>query len=163
LSRKRIGAGTPAGRDVAEVVRTLRRLFRGIHEYSKAIQKQAGLSGPQVWALTILKAHPGCSARELADRMFVHPSTVTGVVDRLVRKGAVSREVDRRDRRGVRLYVRPAGVRILRRSPPPIQVGLARALAGMSARRLSELRRSLLDLARKTETDRIRAPLFDLE
>jgi DNA-binding MarR family transcriptional regulator len=165
LSVKRVDGPRAASskRDVAEVVQTLRRLFRGLHEYSKAIQKTAGLSGPQVWALTLLEENPGCSARELAARMFVHPSTVTGVVERLVRKGAVSRVVDQRDRRSVRLYVRAAGKRVLKKSPPPIQVGLTKALAHMSARRLSELRRSLLELARETETNRISAPLFDVE
>jgi hypothetical protein len=56
----------PEEREIAEIVRTLRRLFRAIHEYSKAIQKKSGLSGPQVWALTILKSQAGLSARELA-------------------------------------------------------------------------------------------------
>ena len=154
----------PAGdREIAEIVQTLRRLFRAIHEYSKAIQKKSGLSGPQVWALTILKAQAGLSARELAARMFVHPSTVTGIINRLVRKGAITRTIDARDRRGVRLSATRSGGRILKTTPPPVQVGLSRALAALPPRRLRDLRTSLVRIAHETEADRIKAPFFDLE
>jgi MarR family transcriptional regulator, organic hydroperoxide resistance regulator len=149
--------------DVPETVRLLRRLFRAIHEYSKEIQARSGLSGPQLWALTILEGQPAMSAGELAARMFVHPSSVTGVVDRLVRKGAVSRKVDAGDRRGVRLSVTAAGRRILKKTPPPVQVGLTRALNALPPRRLRDLRRSLERIAVETEADRVKAPFFDLE
>src|SRR3990172_9440262 len=44
--------------EAAEVVNNLRRLFKAIQEHSKAILRKTGLSGPQVWALTILGAEP---------------------------------------------------------------------------------------------------------
>jgi MarR family transcriptional regulator, organic hydroperoxide resistance regulator len=153
----------PQEREIAEIVRTLRRLFRAIHEYSKAIQRKSGLSGPQVWALTILKTEGGLSARELAARMFIHPSTLTGIVSRLVRKGAITRTVDSMDRRGVRLSTTRLGGRILKTTPPPVQVGLTRALAALPPRRLRDLRTSLVRIARETEADRVNAPFFDLE
>ncbi len=149
--------------EVGEVVRLLRRLFRAIHEYSKAIHRRTGLSGPQVWALTLLAADPGLSATELARRMFVHPSTVTGIVKRLATRGAVSRSVDADDRRGVRLAVTGAGRRILARTPPPVQVGLTRALGALSLPRLRALKASLTQIAQATEADRIDAPFFDFE
>jgi len=153
---------TAAEVDAGEVVQTLRRLFKAIHEYSKAILKKTGLSGPQVWALTILEEHPGMSAGELATRMFIHPSTVTGIVSRLERKGAIHRAVDSRDKRGVRLSATAGGRRILKTTPPPVQVGLARALASLPSRRLRELRRSLEKIARETEADRLSAPFFEV-
>jgi DNA-binding MarR family transcriptional regulator len=162
LSTKHNGGLGPS-EDVPEIVRLLRRLFRAIHEYSKAIQATSGLSGPQLWALTILAAQPELSASGLAECMFVHPSTVTGVVDRLVRRGAVRRIVNARDRRGVRLSVTAGGRRVLKKTPPPVQVGLTRALSAMPPRRLRELRRSLERIALETETHRVKAPFFDLE
>jgi MarR family transcriptional regulator, organic hydroperoxide resistance regulator len=149
--------------EVAEVLKLLRRLFRAIHVYSKAIQAKAGLSGPQVWALTILESDPGLSARDLAAKMFVHPSTLTGIVERLVHKRAVERVVNRKDRRGVRLSVSPTGRRVLKTTPPPVQVGLTRALGSLPARRLRELRRSLERIAGETEVQRVRATSFDVE
>jgi DNA-binding MarR family transcriptional regulator len=95
--------------------------------------------------------------------MFIHPSTVTGIVNRLVRKGAITRTVDRKDRRGVRLSATRLGGRILKTTPPPVQVGLTRALAALPPRRLRDLRTSLVRIARETEADRVNAPFFDLE
>jgi DNA-binding MarR family transcriptional regulator len=149
--------------DIGEVVQILRRLFRAIHEYSKETLRKSGLSGPQIWALTLLEADPGLSARELAARMFVHPSTLTGILKRLERKGAIARSVDSADRRGVRLQVTAAGRRTLARTPPPVQVGLTRALAALPPRRLRDLRISLGRIAHETEADRVKAPVFDLE
>jgi DNA-binding MarR family transcriptional regulator len=162
LSTKHKGVVGASG-DVPEIVRLLRRLFRAIHEYSKAIHASSGLSGPQLWALTILAAQPELSATELAANMFVHPSTVTGVVERLVRKGAVRRIVNANDRRGVRLSATPAGRRVLKKTPPPVQVGLTRALGALPPRRLRDLRRSLERIAIETETHGVKAPFFDLE
>jgi DNA-binding MarR family transcriptional regulator len=145
-----------------EVVNSLRRLFKTIHEYSKATQKKVGLSSPQVWALNCLGAEPHLSLGELAARMFAHPSTVSGVVERLRARGAVARAVDRDDRRGVRLSLTPLGRRLLRKSPSPVQSCLWEALRGMGPSRLKELRSSLELIARKTEAHRVRAPFFDI-
>jgi len=146
--------------EAAEVVRSLRRLFKGIHEYSKALQKRSGLSSPQAWALTILDAGGQLSLRELAERMYAHPSTVSGIMERLVTRGVVRRQTDPRDRRGIRLSLTPAGRRLLRSSPPPVQVGLRRALVGMPAARLKILRESLEQVARDAELHRVEAPFF---
>jgi DNA-binding MarR family transcriptional regulator len=144
-------------------VRVLRRLFRAVHEYSKAIHRRTGLSSPQVWALTILAERPGLSLGELAARMFAHPSTVSGIIDRLEQRRAVRRTVDPEDRRGLRLLLTSSGRRLVRRSPSPVQAGLRRSLESLSADDLRRLRRSLEHIARVTETDRIEAPFFEVE
>jgi DNA-binding MarR family transcriptional regulator len=155
------GAGlSHAELEAAEVVRSLRRLFKGIHEYSKALQKRSGLSSPQAWALAILDAEGGLSLRELAERMYAHPSTVSGIMERLVARGVVRRQTDTEDRRGIRLSLTPAGRRLRRSSPPPIQVGLRRALVAMPAARLRILRETLEQVARDAELDRVEAPFF---
>jgi DNA-binding MarR family transcriptional regulator len=150
-------------RDAAEVVSSLRRLFKAIQEYSKAIFKRTGLSGPQVWALTILDREPGLSLNELSERLFAHPSTVSGIVDRLASKGAVSRVADPADRRGIRLSLTRAGRALLRRSPPPVQLGLSRALESLPPLQLRQLRRSLDQVVGATAARGIEATFFDFD
>lgn len=150
-----------AEQDAADVVSSLRRLFKGIHEYSKAMQRRSGLSSPQAWALTILDAERGLSLGDVAERMYAHPSTVSGIMERLVARGWVRRQTDARDRRGIRLSLTPSGRRLLRSSPPPVQVGLRRALVAMPPARLRVLRESLEQVARGAEIDRIEAPFFE--
>ena len=148
--------------EAAAVVQLLRRLFKGVHVYSKAVLKRTGLSGPQIWALTIIAAEPGLSLRELAGRMFAHPSTVSGVVERLVQRNALERRTDPEDRRGIKLSLTPAGQRLLKRSPPPVQVGLRRALLRMAAPELRQLRLNLEAIAHETEVTGVEAPFFDI-
>jgi DNA-binding MarR family transcriptional regulator len=150
-------------RDAAEVVKALRQLFKAIQEYSKAIFRKTGLSGPQLWALTVLAADPGLSLNELSERLFAHPSTVSGIVDRLAERGVLSRTPDPVDRRGIRLSLTSQGRALLRKSPPPVQIGLRRALEDMSAAQLRQLRRSLEEVVRGTAARGVEAPFFDVD
>jgi len=145
------------------VVKALRQLFKAIQEYSKAILRKTGLSGPQLWALTVLEAAPDLSLNELSARLFAHPSTVSGIVDRLSERGALSRTPDPVDRRGIRLSLTAQGRALLRHSPPPVQIGLRRALEGMPAARLRQLRRSLEDVVRGTVAREVEAPFFEVD
>jgi DNA-binding MarR family transcriptional regulator len=162
-ARPRRGGGSAKAGDAAEVVKALRQLFKAIHVYSKAILRKTGLSGPQLWALTVLESAPELSLNELSARLFAHPSTVSGIVDRLYERGAVRRRPDPVDRRGIRLSLTPEGRALLRRSPPPVQVGLRRALEEMPAARLRQLRRSLEDVVRATAARDVEAPFFEVD
>lgn len=156
-------AASGGARDAAEVVNCLRRLFKAIQEYSKAIFKRTGLSGPQLWALTILDREPGLSLSELSERLFAHPSTVSGIVDRLASKGAVSRVADEVDRRGIRLSLTRAGRSLLKRSPPPVQLGLSLALESLPPLQLRQLRRSLDQVVGATAARSVEAAFFDVD
>ena len=149
--------------DEAAVIQALRRLFKAVHLYSKCVLRSTGLSGPQLWALNILQETSALSLSELAARMYAHPSTVSGVVDRLVRRGAIQREVYAADRREIRLTLTETGKNLVAKSPTPVQSALTKALSGMSPVELRQLRASLEEVARATETDNLDAPFFDLD
>ena len=150
-------------REVAEVVNGLRRLFKAIQEYSKRIFKRTGLSGPQVWALTVLEAEPGLSQGELAERLYAHRSTVSGILERLEERGVIRRITDPDDRRGIRLSLTPLGRRILKKSPPPVQIGLRRALERLPNAQLRRFRRTLQSVVQETAAAGMEAPFFDVE
>lgn len=163
-ARTRPGRSRPLrvrDRDAAVVVSCLRRLFRAVHEYSKAVHRRAGLSSPQLWAMHLLKEESELSLKTLSARMFAHASTVSGIVARLTERGLVHRETDARDRRGIRLRLTSRGLRVLQTAPPPLQLGLRRALDAMPAARLRRLRQSLEDIARQAEVADVVAPFFD--
>jgi len=50
----------------------------------------------------------------LAEALGKSPSTVTGQVDRLIRRGLLARQYDEDDRRTVRVTITPKGQQILR-------------------------------------------------
>lgn len=98
--------------------------LQDLEDFFEAYARAVGLSDPsrlQVWedlgltlsqlrVLHILNADPGMTAGTLAERLGVRPSTVTGIVDRLVKQALVAREADPDDRRVVRNCLTPRGV-----------------------------------------------------
>ena len=97
--------------EVATSVQALRRLL--LRSFGPDIA-ESGLTVPQMSALEELSKEDGLSLKELSGRMGLSHSTVSGIVDRLQRRGLVGRTPDPKDRRysriilseGVKDYVR---------------------------------------------------------
>jgi DNA-binding MarR family transcriptional regulator len=64
----------------------------------------------QMRALMAVGWGPGCTMGELASRLGIGVSAATGLVDKLVERGALVRESDPADRRVVRVRMSPAGI-----------------------------------------------------
>jgi DNA-binding MarR family transcriptional regulator len=83
------------------------------------------------------------SAKELAHVVRLHPSTVTGVLQRLVQKRLLAREVDPGDTRRVRLFVRPEAKKFARRASGTVESAIAQALSTASPKDVASARRVL--------------------
>ena len=77
------------------------------------VWEDLGLTMSQLRVLHILNADPGMTAGNLAERLGVRPSTVTGIVDRLVKQDLVERRSDPEDRRVVRNLLTVRGTEVL--------------------------------------------------
>jgi DNA-binding MarR family transcriptional regulator len=64
-----------------------------------------GLTITQLRVLFILRENEGLPARSIAETLRVTPSTLTRIMDRLVRDQLITREEDPADRRLVRHYL----------------------------------------------------------
>ncbi|MFI5843650.1 MarR family winged helix-turn-helix transcriptional regulator [Catenuloplanes sp. NPDC051500] len=62
-----------------------------------------------VAVLTVLDANGDLGHRELAERCFFKPATLTGIVDTLEKSGHVRRQPDPADRRAIRLVITESG------------------------------------------------------
>jgi DNA-binding MarR family transcriptional regulator len=102
---------------VSEVVNAI-RLLQGIsRRQSSEFMRKYRITGPQLGALRLVALTPGISMRQLSERLYLHVSTVSGIVDRLVKRGYVERERSDEDRRIVQLKVTTAGRRVIKRTP----------------------------------------------
>ncbi len=63
----------------------------------------------QMEALKYLQRHGSCSAAQLADGLHMSPPAVTKLVDRLLRKGMVTRRENPDDRRSVEISLTDSG------------------------------------------------------
>lgn len=78
-------------------------------------EERRSLSGSQFFLLKLLEsASAGLSASELATRLGVSTSAMTGLVDRLAQPGFVERHRDENDRRVVRIRVTDQGRQVIK-------------------------------------------------
>jgi len=106
---------------VADIIDNIRRVFQAVNEYSKRAEKKTGLTGPQLWAMKILSDTAPLKVSQLAKRMYLHPATVVGILDRLEGKGLITRTRSRGDRRVVEIDLTIQGREILERAPEVAQ------------------------------------------
>jgi DNA-binding MarR family transcriptional regulator len=132
-------------------MQSLRRIVKALHDYSTQVEKQFGLTGPQLWALWELNRAGTLSLKTLSNRMHLDPSTVTGVVERLHKRGLLDRTPDPKDRRRVVLSLTAEGSHLLKEAPHPAQGQLLHALHGMDLEAVAYLNQMLKRLASDME------------
>ena len=103
-------------------VRVLRRfcvVVNAVKTHCQQVEKASGLAGAQLWALSVIPAHPGIGVNSLAGLMDMHQTTASNLVKALVTAGMMVAEKNAPDRRAVQLRVLPTGVRVLQNAPGP--------------------------------------------
>src|SRR5512141_1027205 len=108
-------------REIADVLDNLRRVFKVVHRYSKRAEKVGGLTGPQVWAITVIADSAPIRVTDLARRMYLHPSTVVGILDRLEQQAQVTRTRSEKDHRVVTVSLTAKGRETVSNIPPIAQ------------------------------------------
>ena len=84
---------------VLDFMRMLWALDHALQSASKRMEASFGLTGPQRLVVRIVGRFPGIAAGRVADILHVHPSTLTGILQRLERRGVLQRRPDPRDAR----------------------------------------------------------------
>jgi DNA-binding MarR family transcriptional regulator len=109
--------------------------------------------GPsQFNVLNLLFQNPdGLSQTELSRQLIMHRSNITGLVDRLEKRGLVRRQEVAADRRAYRVVLTQAGAGLLREILPRYYEGADRVWSKLSARRAAELVTDLQQVAQNVE------------
>jgi DNA-binding MarR family transcriptional regulator len=139
------------------VLAQFRVVFRSIRQHYQRVQRRAGVTGAQLWALAHIAAHPGTRMGELARALAIHPSTASNLVRRLEVLALVMRERRGNDQRTVQLFLTGKGVRALRQAPQPLIGVLQQALSELPARRLDALGHQLAELIGAMKVKDLRA------
>lgn len=125
----------------------LHRMFQAVDLFSRQTLRDFGVSGPQIWALRMLASGRALRMSDLARRMHLHTSTVTGIIHRLEAKKLVSRERSRTDGRAFELRLTAKGRAILFKTPEPPRSKAARGLGRLPTEELWRMHTSLLLLS----------------
>jgi DNA-binding MarR family transcriptional regulator len=123
-----------------------RTVFGAARGQDAEVRRIAKLSTSQLWALSEITARNGMTVNGLAERMALHQTTASNLVNALVERKLIRRARDADDQRIVHLHVTGEGRRVLRRAPGPHCGLLADALKRMSPDQLTALDRALRGL-----------------
>jgi len=114
---------------------------------SKSMAVTIGITGPQRLVIRIIGRFPSIHAKQLADILHLHPSSLTGVLKRLERRRLVRRWPDGRDRRRWLLGLTRQGQTLNRDTPGTIEAAVQRTLKMTGRRDLDGARVVLSRLA----------------
>jgi DNA-binding MarR family transcriptional regulator len=147
----RVSNGKSAQVSPLSVLQRFRVLIRTAQRHSQWIERQSGVTGAQLWALQELKELPGLRVGELANRMALHQSTASNMIDRLETSELIRKERTSADQRVVRLYLTEQGAALLERAPSPARGVLPEALRLLDEESLLHLQRDLDGLLRQVK------------
>lgn len=139
-------------------------LVRRFHQIAVAVfHAEVGEAGfdltpVQYAALARVRTHDGIDQATLAGLIAYDRTTIGGVVDRLVQKGFLTRQVSDKDRRARVLRLTEEGEDALRRIQPSVEAAQRVMLSGLSAEEAETFMR-LLRKATAAVNDLSRAPL----
>jgi DNA-binding MarR family transcriptional regulator len=140
--QKRRRGAPPAETAFLELLRSADMLSRGLFK----ILQNEDISATQYNVLRILRGAPeGLPCGEIANRMITRDPDVTRLLDRMERRGLISRRREPQDRRTVMTRVTPAGLKLLDRLDGPVQEAHRRQLGHLGRKRLQVLTELLRD------------------
>ena len=119
-----------------DLLRTTDMLSRGLVR----ILKTEDVSATQYNVLRILRGSPaGLPCGEIGNRMITRDPDVTRLLDRLEKRGLISRCREPEDRRTVMARITPDGLRLLDRLDEPVQTTHRQQLGHLGTKRLRAL------------------------
>ncbi len=143
-------------RPIGETLEFMQRIWGLVHALdvrSKRMAKTLGVTGPQRFVVRVIGQRPDQTASEIAAMLGMHPSTLTGVLARLEARGAITRAVDREDRRRARFTLTALGKELDREKKGTVEAAVRRALgktdASTVARTEEMLARLVVELGRE--------------
>ena len=144
----------PQTNGTLKFMRTLWRLVHGLDVRSKWMERNLGVTGPQRLVVRMVGRQPGIAASEIATELDLHPSTLTGILSRLEKRGYLTRDVDPSDRRRARFRLTPRGTRIDRERKGTVEATVRRVLARSDSRTIEQTEALLASLIHELENEK---------
>ncbi len=131
--------------ETTDILIKIRKIVRSINLESKKIQKEYGVSIPQVLCLNYLHNSVNYQSTQGEVKKFLHlnSSTVSGIIYRLEKKGLVARLPKFGDKRVVNIALTSAGDKLISSMPSLLHDRLFDKLNTLSDVELSTIEQSL--------------------
>lgn len=152
--------------EYTEILINIRKIVRSLNLESKKIQKEYGVSIPQLMCLDYLgnKDELKSTQGEIARYLNLNASTMSGIIDRLESKGYVARLPNPSDKRTVYISLTSKGLKLIDSSPQLLHHQLSRHLQKLPADKIREINEALKVLVQSLDIEKIPAsPLMTIE
>ena len=152
--------------DTTEILIKIRKIVRSVDIESKKIQKEYGVSIPQVLCLNYLHKSKNYQSTQGEIRKFLNlnSSTVSGIINRLEMKGLLARLPKTGDRRVVNIALTSSGDKLLSTIPPLLHDQLSEKLQKLEDVEVKKVEESLNTLVNLLEIQEIEAsPMITIE
>lgn len=127
-----------------QVLKKFRIIYGSVRQHFREVEQTCGVTGSQLWILQEVSNTPGIGISELADRLSIHQSTGSQLVEKLVASGLINKERSKEDQRRVGLQVTEEASRLLKNAPGPAEGMLPEALQALPESVLLALDSSLM-------------------
>lgn len=120
---------------------TLLKVADALGQEAEQLTRTAALTGTQYNVLRILRGggREGLPCRGIADRMITHDPDITRLLDRMEKRGLITRERQKDDRRVVKTRITPDGLALLKPLDQPMRDLHKRQFRHMAGARLKTL------------------------
>ena len=152
--------------DSLEILGSIRKIVRSLNLESKAIQKDFGLSITQLLCLGHLENSPNYQSthKELMELLSLNSSTVTGIINRLEKRGHLVRMPKSGDKRVTIITLTASGIKLLEETPNVLHDRLAKKLDSLSESEKAMVKKALHIITSAMEIKQIDAsPLLTTE
>ena len=127
-------------------VRELVWAYQGFRSYSDVQIRQMGLTSSQFDIISTLGNTSGMTFNKLAEKTLTTKGELTGIIDRLEKKGLVRREVPKEDRRSFLAVLTPAGEKVFTETFPAHIAHLKQRFERLSSEELQQIQAALAKL-----------------
>ncbi len=114
----------------SEIMSSVRKIVRAINLESKRVEKNFGISIPQLLTLKFLNETDGYKStmKGIKEMLSLNASTVTGIVARLEQKGYVARLPDPKDKRSTPIILTSKGANLLKNTKESLHEKISKNL-----------------------------------
>lgn len=148
-----------------QVLKKFRIIYGTVRQHFREIERTCGVTGSQLWVMQEVANTSGIGISELAERLSIHQSTCSQLVEKLVARKLISKERSKEDQRRVGLRLTEEAIRLIKNAPGPAEGVLPEALSALPAETMQSLDASLEKVIQQLQIrdDRLAGkPLSDL-
>lgn len=152
--------------EYTDILINIRKILRSLNLESKKIQKEQGVSIPQLMCLDFLgsKENFRSTQIEIARYLNLNASTMSGIVKRLESKGFVAKLPNPEDKRTVFISLTANGAKLLEASPQLLHKRLSKKLEKLPPKQVEEINNALKILVESLEIQELAAsPIITIE